>query len=436
LRQLFQHDVVDGAGRVWFALPHGDDLLHAGSQPRGCFFNRYLRGIPFYSQLRFASPEPPRFPLGLGIDNKRMARLLIDRVSKTWPGGVRALDEVSLAVEEHELLVLVGPSGCGKTTLLRLIAGLEQPDAGRIILSGRDLSGVPPAQRDVALVFQNHALYPAKTVYENLAFALRLRRLPKAEIDDRVRQMAERLGLGDILNVRPGQLSGGQQQRVALGKALVRQPLLFLLDEPLSDLDAALRRQLRRQIKELQREPGTPTIHVTHDQEEAMSLADRLVVMNAGRVLQVGTPEGVYRRPACRFVAGFLGAPPMNFLEGALARRDGQLLFTGPTEAEWVLPPTVQDRVFSLAGQRVVLGVRPEALSLETPGAGALSLDGRVVLVETLGDRVDVTVQEKGARLMARLDARDAPAEGDRLRLFAGPEACHWFDAGPEGEAL
>jgi ABC-type sugar transport system ATPase subunit len=337
-----------------------------------------------------------------------MPRLVFDRVRKTYPGGPRAVDDVSLAVEDGELLVLVGPSGCGKTTLLRLAAGLERPDAGRILLAGRDLAGVAPAGRRVALVFQSHALHPARSVYDNLAFALRLARTPAAETDDRVRRMAGRLGLEPVLHARPGQLSGGQQQRVALGKALVRRPEVFLLDEPLSNLDAALRRDLRQLIRELQSELRVPTVLVTHDQEEALSLADRLVVLDAGRVLQAGPPADVYRRPACRFVAGFLGSPPMNFLDGGLVRRPG-----------------------------VVLGVRPEALALAQAGPDAFAFTGRVLLAEQLGDRVDVVLELAGAaRLTVRLPAGQPPAEGGALTVFARPDDCRWFAPGPDGKAV
>jgi multiple sugar transport system ATP-binding protein len=360
------------------------------------------------------------------------AQLCLDGVSKTFAGGVQAVAGVSLSVGPRELLVLVGPSGCGKSTLLRLVAGLEEPDAGRITLAGRDLAGVSPAQRDVALVFQSHALYPAKTVYENLAFALRLRRTPRAEIDQRVRAIAGRLGLEAVLDVRPGQLSGGQQQRVALGRALVRRPALFLLDEPLSDLDAGLRRDLRRLIKQVQRELARPTIYVTHDQEEATALADCLVVMNAGRILQAGTPQEVYNRPACRFVAGFLGSPPMNFLKGRLVPGEGQLLFTWANEERSLTAGWLQCHV----GQPVVLGVRPEALSVAPTGPESLQFSGPVLLAEPAGDRVDVTLRVGETGLTARLEARQAPAEGDQLTLFCLPGACHWFRPGAEGKSL
>ncbi len=362
-----------------------------------------------------------------------MNQLVLEGVRKSYPGGVQAVAGVSLAVGPSELVVLVGPSGCGKTTLLRLVAGLEEPDAGRIALAGRDLAGVPPDQRNVALVFQSHALYPARTVYENLAFALRLRRTPRQEIDARVTDMARRLGLEAVLHVLPGQLSGGQQQRVALGRALVRRPAVFLLDEPLSDLDTGLRRDLRRLIKQIQRELAVPTIHVTHDQEEAMSLADRLVAMNAGRILQIGTPQQLYRRPANRFVAGFLGSPGMNFVEGRLLLHGDRVMFSGPGGMEW---PIAVSWLCSHAGQSVALGIRPEALGLTQPEPEALTFSGRVLLVEPCGDRVDVTVDVQGARLTARLDARQTPAEGEALTLFAAREAWHWFEQGEEGKAI
>jgi multiple sugar transport system ATP-binding protein len=362
--------------------------------------------------------------------------LLLEGVSKTYAGGVQAVREASLTVGPEELLVLVGPSGCGKTTLLRLVAGLETLDTGRIVLAGRDLAGIPPAQRDVALVFQSQALYPGKTVYQNLAFPLRMRGTPARQIDALVVDMAVRLGLEDVLHVRPGQLSGGQQQRVALGRALVRRPALFLLDEPLSNLDPFLRRDLRGLIRRLQRELGRPAIHVTHDQEEALALADRLVVMSAGRLLQAGTPQEVYHRPACRFVAGFLGAPPMNFVEGELHLHEGRLHFTAGPALDLLLHAEQAQPLQTRAGEGIVLGVRPAALSPAASSSEALSLTGRVLTVEHAGDRQDVTLEVGNLRLMARLQEGQDRKEGDALRLFFAPQACHWFEPGAEGNAI
>ncbi len=345
--------------------------------------------------------------------------LHLDRLTKTFPGGVRALDAVSLGVPAGALAVLVGPSGCGKTTLLRLVAGLETPDSGRIVLAGRDLAGVAPADRQVAMVFQDHALYPSRTVYENLAFPLRARRRAAAEIDEQVRRAADRLGLTSLLSSRPGQLSGGERQRVALGKALVRRPALFLLDEPLSNLDAHLRRQLRRLVRQVQADSGTTTLHVTHDQEEALALADLLVVLDRGRVQQAGTPSEVYHRPANRFVAGFLG-PGMNFLDGRLLLQEERLVFEGAgvrVEVGQALAPWL--------GQAVGLGFRPEAA--RPGGTEGVQLRGRVRLIEYLGDRMDVTLDGEGTPVQVRLDPEQAVRVGDELTIGVPLDRCGWF---------
>jgi ABC-type sugar transport system ATPase subunit len=354
--------------------------------------------------------------------------LILDHLTKTFPGGVQAVDAVSLTVPDGALAVLVGPSGCGKTTLLRLVAGLETPTGGRIVLSGRDLTHVAPADRQVAMVFQDHALYPSHTVYENLAFPLRTRRRPAQEIDESVRAVARRLGLVPMLGARPGQLSGGERQRVALGRALVRRPALFLFDEPLSNLDAELRRQLRRLVKEVQREAGTTALHVTHDQEEALALADLLVVLDRGRVYQVGTPREVYHRPANRFVAGFIG-PGMNFLDGRLVPRDGRVFFEDP-----VGPIEVGSALAPWAGQEVGLGFRPEAA--RPGGTGQVALRGRVLLVEYLGDRVDVKLECRGGPVLLGLDAEQAVEVGQQMEVTVPLARCQWFEPGPTGKAL
>jgi ABC-type sugar transport system ATPase subunit len=358
-----------------------------------------------------------------------MAILHLDRLTKVYPGGVRALEDFSLSVEGSELVVLVGPSGCGKTTLLRLLAGLETPTSGRIVLSGRDLAGVAPAGRQVAMVFQEHALYPSRTVYENLAYPLRVLRRPAAEIADAVAHTARRLELLDVLDARPGELSGGQRQRVALGRALIRRPALFLFDEPLSSLDAGLRRQLRRLIKQLQREAGTPALYVTHDQEEALALADRLVVLDAGRMRQVGPPREIHDRPADRFVAGFVG-DGMNFFEGQIETTgDGVRLCHAGGTIEPLHAPA------AWAGRSVVLGFRPQMLRV---GAleGCPQLSGRVTLIEYLGDRIGVTLDVSGVVLTACLDARQVCGEGQELTLSLPPEGCLWFEPGPAGKAI
>jgi ABC-type sugar transport system ATPase subunit len=358
-----------------------------------------------------------------------MPILLLDRLTKWYPGNVRALDGVSLSVDGDELVVLVGPSGCGKTTLLRLLAGLETPTSGRIVLRGRDLSGVAPAQRGVAMVFQDHALYPSRTVRDNLAYPLQLLHHPAEQIAAVVERTSRRLGLHDVLNARPGELSGGQRQRVALGRALVRQPSLFLFDEPLSSLDAGLRRQLRRLIKQVQRESATPAVYVTHDQEEALALADRLVVLDAGRVRQVGPPRAVHDRPADRFVAGFVGSG-MNFVEGRLESGENglELRHAGGHLAGFALPAT-------WSGREVTLGFRPEALLVDAV-EGWPRIVGRIKLIEFQGDRVGVTVDTAVGTLLGSFDAAAECREGQEMTLSLPPDRCLWFEPGPDGRAL
>jgi multiple sugar transport system ATP-binding protein len=351
----------------------------------------------------------------------------IDRVSKTWPGGVRAVDDVSLEVGPEELLVLVGPSGCGKTTLLRMIAGLEEIGAGSVSIGGRVVNGAAPAERDVAMVFQNYALYPHMTVRENLSFGLRMRKTAKDEIGRRVGEAADVLGLGELLGRLPKELSGGQRQRVALGRAIVRRPKAFLFDEPLSNLDAKLRVQMRAEIKRIHRMLRVPAVYVTHDQEEAMTLGDRIAVMKDGRVRQLGRPLEVYAKPADRFVAGFVGSPPMNFVEGRVADgafEAGALRLRLPGAAP--------------AGP-AVLGLRPEHLAdRPDPAANgsAAELPVRVGAVEPLGDRVDVALTCAGLPLVGRLDARAELREGEERRLWIDLRRAHLFESGPEGRRI
>ena len=311
-----------------------------------------------------------------------MSSVAFRGVSKRF-GRVEAVRELTLEVTDGELMVLVGPSGSGKTTALRMLAGLEAVDDGRIEIDGRVVNGVAPRARDVAMVFQDYALYPQMTVRDNMAFGLRRRRLPRGEIDRRVTETSETLGLGELLDRRPRELSGGQQQRVALGRALVREPSVLLMDEPLSNLDAALRVQARGEIRRLQREVGTTTVYVTHDQVEALTLGDRIAVMNEGRLEQTGTPEQLYDEPANVFVGGFIGSPPMSFL-----RWDGALL-----------------------------GVRPEHVRPWTDGLLG-PIEGHVAYVEALGRETLVGVEtDAGATLVTVLEGRARVDVGERLRL-------------------
>jgi multiple sugar transport system ATP-binding protein len=332
----------------------------------------------------------------------------LTEISKIYPGDVRAVDRISLEIPNEQFVVLVGPSGCGKTTTLRMVAGLEDPTAGTIKIADRVVNHVAPKYRDIAMVFQSYALYPHMTVYKNLAFALKLRRVPRAEIERRVHWAAELLGLEPLLNRRPKALSGGQRQRVAVGRAIVRQPQVFLFDEPLSNLDAKLRVTTRAELKRLQQDLKTTTIYVTHDQEEAMTLGDKVVVMHQGKIQQCGTPLEIYRRPANRFVAGFVGMPPMNLLDGRLQRHaEGAVFESGTFRVE------LRGRQFSDAcgndGRPAVLGIRPESLRVLANGqAPQVSISGKILVVEVLGPTMDIYVKSESIpRLIARVETQD-----------------------------
>ncbi|ACL56263.1 ABC transporter ATP-binding protein [Methylobacterium nodulans] len=342
-----------------------------------------------------------------------MARLVLDQVGKTYAGGIAAVRGVSLEVPDGAFCVLVGPSGCGKSTVLRMIAGLETITSGAIAIGERVVNAVEPAERDIAMVFQNYALYPHMRVYDNLAYGLRNRGTPKAEIEMRVREAARMLGLDTFLDRYPRQLSGGQRQRVAMGRAIVRKPQVFLFDEPLSNLDAKLRVQMRVEIRRLQRQLGVTTVYVTHDQVEAMTMADRLVVMNGGLIEQVGTPIEIYRRPASRYVATFIGAPPMNILPAEVVA-DGVRLAgqTYPAALPGLAP-----------GTAVELGLRPEALRLAPAG-----LPFTVAFAEELGATRLLHGSLAGTELVVQVPAGPQPAEGATVFLAFDPAEIHLFD--------
>ena len=346
-----------------------------------------------------------------------MAAIQFRDVIKRYGSGAGAnqvIHGVSAEIADGEFVVIVGPSGCGKSTLLRMVAGLEAISGGTIAIGSRVVNDLEPPERDIAMVFQNYALYPHFDVFDNMAYGLKIRKLPPDEIRARVDKAAGILELSHLLDRKPRQLSGGQRQRVAMGRAIVRQPQVFLFDEPLSNLDAKLRAQTRLEIQKLHRELGVTSLFVTHDQVEAMTLAQRMIVMNAGRIEQIGTPEEVYQHPATTFVAGFIGSPPMNLLEG---RADGSRFTVG----DHVLPlPGAAPR-----GGALLLGVRPEHLELDDAGHWPL----RVETVEMLGAERLVHGELAGTALTLRLDATlPAPRAGDTLRLRAPAERLHWFD--------
>jgi multiple sugar transport system ATP-binding protein len=354
-----------------------------------------------------------------------MADVRYAQATKLYPGtDVPAVDALDLDVAGGEFMVLVGPSGSGKTTALRMLAGLEEVDAGAVLIGDRDVTDLPPKKRDVAMVFQNYALYPYLTVSQNIAFPLKMAGVKKAERERRAAEVAARLGLEHFLERKPSQLSGGERQRVAMGRAIIRQPSVFLMDEPLSNLDAKLRVQMRADIAALQHDLGITTVYVTHDQAEAMTLGHRVAVLDHGRLQQCGTPRDLYDRPANRFVAGFIGSPAMNLCE--VAFENGGVSFGSERVA-------VRREALNGASS-LVLGLRPEALELGTEGVPA-----RVEVVEEFGADAFVFCSARigGAetRLVARIEARRAPAQGERVSLHARPDEAHLFDA-ETGERL
>ncbi|ODT80427.1 MAG: hypothetical protein ABS76_15915 [Pelagibacterium sp. SCN 64-44] len=348
-----------------------------------------------------------------------MGQISISNASKSY-GAVNIIKDLDLEINDGEFVVLVGPSGCGKSTLLRMIAGLEDITSGTIAIDGQVVNDFPPQRRDVAMVFQNYALYPHYDVYQNMAFGLKIRRLGKDEIDKRVREAAHILGLTDLLKRRPKQLSGGQRQRVAMGRAIVRDPRLYLFDEPLSNLDAKLRISMRSEIKTLHQRLRRTTVYVTHDQVEAMTMADRIVIMRAGIVEQVGTPWDLYTTPANQFVAGFIGAPTMNFVSAKASDTRGETRVLDLLDGSKITVP----RQVS-AGRDVVVGIRPE--HVELGGADAL-FTGTVTLVEPTGPSDFLLVQTSSGTLTIVVPSRSA-AVGDAVSLSASSANIHLFDA-------
>ncbi|MHB9145209.1 MAG: ABC transporter ATP-binding protein [Symbiobacteriia bacterium] len=358
-----------------------------------------------------------------------MAKVSLDHVCKRY-GDVTAVSDVSLEIADREFLVLVGPSGCGKSTTLRMMAGLEDISEGNVYIDDRLVNDVAPKDRDIAMVFQNYALYPHMNVYENMAFGLKLRKFPRADIDRRVREAASILGIEELLKRRPKELSGGQRQRVALGRAIVRDPAVFLMDEPLSNLDAKLRVQMRTEIAKLHKRLNTTIVYVTHDQTEAMTMGDRIVVMKDGCVQQVASPQEIYDRPVNVFVAGFIGSPPMNFLPAKVVA--GRLVGGG---FDLPAPADRTDALRAYEGRRVILGVRPEDISdqpadLERWAWGVVTC--QVEVMEPLGSEVYLHVTLGDSRLTARVAPETKVRDGEAARLALNLDKARLFD--PETE--
>jgi multiple sugar transport system ATP-binding protein len=388
-----------------------------------------------------------------------MAEITLEKVKKVYPNGFEAVHELSLGVADGEFMVLVGPSGSGKTTALRMVAGLEAITAGRVLIGGRVMNGVPEKDRDIAMVFQNYALYPSMTVAGNIGFALRLRRVPKAEIRKKVKEAVDLLGLTEWVDRKPGQLSGGQRQRVAMGRALVREPSVFLMDEPLSNLDAKLRVQMRAEVARIQRHLGVATLYVTHDQVEAMTMGDRVAVLDGGELQQVDAPQDLYDNPKNLFVAGFMGSPAMNLFkasvdEGASTLRLGSQRIGLPASLHSERPGL---RAYD--GKSVVVGIRPEDLPLfknedDTAESAPAAFEGDVRVVEALGSELLVhftsdaePIEVKGTRGegaeglsegaltrvgegVARVETRSQISPGSRIRFRLDPARLHFFDPG------
>jgi multiple sugar transport system ATP-binding protein len=363
-----------------------------------------------------------------------MAQVLMKELNKKYD-EVHAVKDVNLHIRDKEFVVLVGPSGCGKSTTLRMVAGLEEITGGEIQIGDRVVNDLPPKDRDIAMVFQNYALYPHMTVYDNMAFGLKMRKFPKVEIQKRVQEAAEILGIQELLRRKPRQLSGGQRQRVAVGRAIVRHPQVFLFDEPLSNLDAKLRVQMRVELKRLHDRLETTAIYVTHDQVEAMTLGDRVVVMKDGWIQQVGEPLELYGQPKNRFVAGFIGSPAMNFIETTVTEANGTLSVESPGMRIRV-PAERARRLAAFKGQSVTFGIRPEDVHLATGTDPAdLTCDAVVDVVEPLGAEVLLDAKIGNAIIVARVDPTVRVKVHDKIRLTFVPERIHFFDAKTE-EAL
>ncbi len=360
-----------------------------------------------------------------------MAELSLVSLFKTYD-KVSAVHGVSIDIPSGEFVVILGPSGCGKTTTLRCVAGLEIPDSGSILIDGSDVTSLPPRERDVAMVFQNYALYPHMTVSENISYPLRMKKIPKTEIGKRVREVAQLLGIEHLLARRPRQLSGGEQQRVALGRAIVRRPKIFLMDEPLSNLDAKLRLNTRAELKRLQRQLGVTTVYVTHDQAEALALADKIAIMNNGRLLQYDTPTEVYSKPKNAFVAGFIGAPPMNILKASVQRRDGRLVVS-TSQFSYNLPSEMSSRISgSIPEGEIFLGVRPEDILLSAQRSGSSVFEADVYVVEPMGPTVMVDIRTGDHTLKSIISATVGIAAGSRVWVGFQPEKIHIFDSKTE----
>ena len=360
-----------------------------------------------------------------------MASLTLSHITKKYPNGFEAVKDFNLDIADKEFIIFVGPSGCGKSTTLRMIAGLEEISGGELKIDGKVVNDVEPKDRDIAMVFQSYALYPHMTVYDNMAFSLKLRKVPKAEIDKMVREAAKILDLEKLLDRKPKALSGGQRQRVAMGRAIVRSPKVFLMDEPLSNLDAKLRVQMRTEISKLHQRLGATIIYVTHDQTEAMTLGTRIVVMKDGVVQQVDTPQNLYNAPGNLFVAGFIGSPQMNMVDAVVDVKGNDVYLKIGSTASIKLPAAQAEKLIKggYAGKTVVMGIRPEDLSDEAEGATSdVVLNAKIEVYELLGAEVFLYFTVEGSNFTARVNPRTTARTGDTVKFALDVDKIHVFD--------
>lgn len=360
-----------------------------------------------------------------------MATVQLKHISKVYEGGVKAVNDVNIDIKDQEFVVLVGPSGCGKSTTLRMIAGLEDITSGELLIDNKVVNEVPPKDRDIAMVFQNYALYPHMTVYDNMAFGLKIRKFPKEDIDQRVKEAAKILEIEELLDRKPKALSGGQRQRVAVGRAIVRKPKVFLFDEPLSNLDAKLRVQMRAEISSLHNRLKATMIYVTHDQVEALTMADKIVVMKFGVIQQIGGPLELYNQPQNKFVAGFIGSPPMNFLETKVEKEGEDIYVNEGSFRLKVLPEQVQF-LTPYIGKSVVFGIRPEDVTFSKDPQDGLTINGHVSVVEPLGAETHVYVATSKGQVIGRIDPKHTIAVDTKISLIPDMHKAKFFDADTE----
>lgn len=357
-----------------------------------------------------------------------MSEVILKNVCKIYDGGNKVVTDANFKVEDKEFVVLVGPSGCGKTTTLRMIAGLEDITSGEIFIDGKLVNNLPPKDRDIAMVFQNYALYPHMSVYENMAFGLKLKKVDKKEIDIRVKEAAKILSLEEYLNRKPKALSGGQRQRVAVGRAIVRKPKVFLFDEPLSNLDAKLRVQMRTEISKLHKQLGATMIYVTHDQTEAMTMGDRIVIMKDGIVNQVDTPLNLYKKPVNQFVAGFIGSPAMNFLSGTISEKSDLAFTSDKSELTFNFSSEQKSYLNDCIGQEVVIGIRPEDIFIEKTNSKSIEQECVLDVIEPMGNETFIYFEIEKVQFIARINPLHDIKVGGKIKLYIDPEKIYLFD--------